>query len=204
MTNKTWIVGGALGLLVLGSFAQGIPQRTVRWYTQVAAWEAAVTADSLARVRQDSADAVQKHDLAVREARVAERERRDSATALVLASRIAALPSSTTLPDTCQPAVRARDSVIQAQGEQLVRKDSTIVDLIGQVRGERSLRLRLEEDTTEMSRELREAKGLIRTAPVRISLWERLRPSIYAGFGAAGGPSGVQTGAAVLVGWKIR
>lgn len=204
MTRKSWIIGGALGLLLLGSLASGIPQRTARWYTQVAGWEARVTADSLARIRQDSVFAATRRDVAAREARVAERERRDSAKALALASRIAALPSIRDLPDTCRPALAARDSVILDQSDRLLRKDSTIADLIGQVRDERSLRLGLEADTTEMAAEIHVAKTLMQAAPVRPSFWERLRPGIYAGLGVTGDATGVRTGPSVLVGWKIR
>lgn len=203
MTGKSWIIGG-LVLVGLGLTASGLPGRTVRWYTQVAGWEATVTADSLARVRQDSANAAMRRDLAAREARVGERERRDSATALALASRIAALPSTQGLPDTCRPALQARDSVIAAQEDLLSRKAMTIADLVDQVRGERALRLRLEIDTTNLAAEVRLAKTFVRIAPVRPSFWERLRPGVYAGYGLAGSPSGIQTGPAVLIGWKIQ
>ncbi len=201
--TKSWLLGGALGLLLLGSFAQGIPQRTVRWYRQVAAWEAGVTADSLRRAREDVARAALQRDIEAREARVGERERRDSATALALASRIAAFHRIRDLPDTCRPAVQERDSVIADQQILLGRKDETIADLVSKVRDERTLRLMLEVDTTNMRRDLRLAKAIIRDAPVRPSLWERLRPGVFAGYGAAGGASGVQTGPAVLIGWKI-
>lgn len=200
--TKTWIAGG-LAVVLLGLFASGVPGRTVRWYRQVAAWEAGVTADSLRRAREDVARAALQRDIEAREARVGERERRDSATALALASRIAAFHRIRDLPDTCRPAVQERDKVIAEQAELLGRKDSTIADLIGQVRDQQRLRLMLEVDTTNMRRDLRLAKAIVHDAPVRPSLWDRVRPGVFTGYGAAGGPSGVQTGPAVLIGWKI-
>lgn len=201
--NKSWIAGGLVGLVLLGLFASGVPGRTVRWYRQVATWEATVTADSLRRVQDGVARDSITRVLAAREARVAQRERRDSATALALASQIAALHSTQDLPDTCQPAIAERDSVISVQQDLLGRKAMTIVDLIDQVKSERSLRLRLEIDTTNLRSELRMAKVVIRAAPVRPSFWERIRPGVYGGYGAAGDPAGVRTGPAILVGWKI-
>lgn len=182
-----WI---SLGVVVSAGVATHAPGRVQHWLQARAAFERQVNVDAVTIASLTRSSALLQHQ---NDSLRAAAGRVDTITRVLRAH----LTPATALPDTCRPALAARDSVIALQDSGLALRDSRLAnDSTVQARDLATVAL--------LRRDLDSARTLVATAPVTPTFWQKITPELRWGPAVLVAPDGsVHGGLAVVASFRL-